>query len=594
MKSFAVITFFSLFATQLEASMIRYEVFFREPQHHYVHVEMTLDASAGEELTLYMPVWTPGSYMIREFSRYIDMVTAQDEQDNPLTIEKTAKNTWSLAIKATGPVRVSYRVYANELTVRTNHVNIDHAMLNGAPTFLTVKGWENQVHQVRIHPYSTWKVISTALPQLENEWHRAARNYDELVDSPLEIGNHEVIHFEAAGIPHELALVGASNVNKRKLVKELTAIVDEELKLFRKEHPCERYVFILHHTDQTYGGLEHLHSSLNMVPRWNYEPREKYLQSISLLAHEYFHLWNIKRIRPVEFGPFNYNEENYSRQLWVAEGITSYYDDYFVYLAGVSSQYEYLDIVADNINKVVNTPGDTFQALSESSFDTWIKYYRQHENTQNNQVNYYTKGATVVTALNLLILNATKGKRSMDDVMRAMYERYLKNPDKGMTEAEVLRICEDIAGVPLKDFFDRHIYGKEPVDYAHYLAYAGLELKDYNKSGYYIGWSLNNREGKWMVSKVEAGSSAYEAGLNAEDEILAINGYRMSSNWEHVLFGSGVGSEVELLISRAGIVRSVKMKLLPDIRRKYRINVLEEITPLQKKIRNAWLVRSGE
>lgn len=578
-----------LSVSQLFASMISYQVYFRHPELHYVEVEMSVPVSHPGQVELYMPVWTPGSYMVREFSRHVDQLSVSDNHQKLLSVQKAEKNIWILQAENSGNYLVKYRVYANELTVRTNHVDADHAMLNGAPTFLTVRGLEQLPVQVNFHPHKRWQVISTSLKQGGNQWERLAENYDLLVDSPVEIGNHEVITFEAGGIPHELAMVGPSNANSKKVVQDLKAIIEQEVKLFGQKHPCDHYLFIMHHTENMYGGLEHLHASLNMVPRWNYEPRDKYLQTISLLSHEYFHLWNVKRIRPLELGPFDYLKENYTRQLWAIEGVTSYYDDYFVYLAGVASEKEYLDIVAENINKVVNTPGDTAQTLAESSFDAWVKYYRQHENTHNNQVNYYVKGATVVTALNLLILRETRGKKSLDDVMRALYGLYLSRPQQGYTEAEILAICEQVAGISLKSFFERHIFGTEPVDYAEYLAYAGLELKEKPAESYHLGWTLTHKDGRYTISKVDERGSAAYAGLNADDEVLAVNGFRINSQWERSLSGKGVGSEVEVLVSRAGRIRTFTVKLLPNTRKSYTIRKTDNPAEQQLKIREAWL-----
>lgn len=569
--------------------MIAYQVYFKHPEAHYVEIEMTFSPLQAGDVELYMPVWTPGSYMVREYSRHVDQVQLQKASGASVQIDKKSKNIWSFKADEATSYKLIYRIYGFEWSVRTNHVDADHAMINGAPTFITVKGQEKLPHHVTFHPKYDWKVISTSLSANGSEWKRVAANYDELVDSPVEIGNHEVIHFKVGGVPHELALVGSSNMDKRQFVSELQTIIQQEIDLFGKAHPCERYVFIVHHTDNVYGGLEHLHSSLNMLPRWNYTERSAYLQSISLLAHEYFHLWNVKRIRPVELGPFDYLQENYTRQLWAIEGVTSYYDDYFVYLAGVASEKEYLNIVAANINRVLNTPGDSYQSLAESSFDAWVKYYRQHENTNNNQVNYYVKGATVVTALNLLILQSSNGEKSLNDVMKALYEMYLSRPEKGYTEEELLTLCEEVAGISLKSFFEDHIFGTLPINYAEYLAYAGIDMVDQSTSEYGLGWSLSVKDGKYVISKVDEGSSASLAGLSAEDEILAINGYRINAQWEKFLYDAKVGSSIEVLISRYGKVRTLQVKLLPNPQVKYVLAFNENPTPEQLKIRQAWL-----
>jgi len=582
---------FTLILASLQAMSIRYTVSFPNPQDHYVHVEMTFPVKDSASVDLYMPVWTPGSYMVREFSRHVDQFKAKDQQGNAIPFEKVNKNTWTLQTVGLDSAVVSYRVYAFELTVRTSHVDVDHAMLNGASIFLGMTGMVYKDHLVEIIPHPSWKVISTSLkPHNGQKWIRNAESYDVLIDSPIEIGNHEVIDFVAGGIPHQLALVGPSNANKEVLIADLTKIIDAEVAMFGAVHPCDEYLFILHNTDNVYGGLEHAFSSLNMVPRWDYAPKSKYLKSISLLSHEYFHLWNVKRIRPYPLRPFDYNAENYTRQLWLAEGVTSYYDDLFVYRAGVSTRDEYLSIVADNLNKVVNNPGDTFQSLGESSFDTWIKFYRQHENTWNNQVHYYTKGGMVMTALNFLMMNETKGEKSLDDVMRKMMHRYYGSLGKGFSEEKVLSIFEEVAGFSLKDFFDKHIYGTEPLDYAAYFDLAGFQLMDTQDKGkLHFGWSVSNKEGRWIVSKVDAGYAAYLSGINATDEILAINGYRMGANWDSFLTGKKAGDEVDVLISRGGMIRTITVKLTSDQRVNYKIIPVERPSADQLLIREKWL-----
>lgn len=569
--------------------MISYQVYFRQPELHNIEIEMKISVDNTEPVQLYMPVWTPGSYMVREYSKNLDQFQVFNESKKNVSFQKNSKNTWSFIPEKVGEYFIHYRIYANEWSVRTNHVDIDHAMLNGAPTFIAVKGWENKTHQIIFHPQEHWKVISSSLLEDGNEWIRIAENYDLLVDSPTEIGNHEVLTFNVKNVLHEVALVGISNLDRMSFLKDLKAIVQEEIKLFATDHPCKRYLFIIHHTENVYGGLEHLNCSLNMVPRWNYEPRDKYLQSMSLLSHEYFHLWNVKRIRPKELGPFDYQQENYTRQLWAIEGVTSFYDDYFLYLSGVSSITEYLKTVTENINKVVNSPGDTFQTLVESSFDAWVKYYRQNENTHNNQVSYYVKGATVVTALNLLILDATNAEKSMNDVMRALYQSYLQNKKNGYTEEELLEVCETVAGISLKEFFDQHIYGNEPIDYAYYLSLAGLQLYETNEDLYQFGWTINNKEGKYIISKIDINTSVAQAGLNAEDEILAINGYRMSAQWERSLYDKSAGDEIEVIVSRYGIIRNFTIELQASQKKNYTVHFDKRSSSEQLRIRKAWL-----
>ncbi len=569
--------------------MILYKLKFVRPEQHYVEVELSFDLPENEQTLLYMPVWIPGSYMIREFSRHLDRFQVKNETGEKIHYEKISKNQWVFNSREAGKYQVSYRLYAFEMTVRTNHVDASHALINGAATFLAIQGKENRTHRIIISPYKSWNEISTSLKPTDHKWVRDAESYEILADSPIEIGNQEIISFSAGGIKHELAIAGQSNMDKEKTIRDLKSIIEQEVRLFDKEHPCQKYVFILHHTDRVYGGLEHLNSSVNMLPRWDYAPRNRYLKSISLLSHEYFHLWNVKRIKPAELTTFDYQKENYTRQLWAIEGITSYYDDYFVYLAGVSGESEYLKIVADNISGVVNTPGNGEQSLTESGFDTWIKFYRPHENSHNTQVSYYTKGATVVTALNLLILSETSGEKSLDDVMRTLYEKYLADPKDGYTEEELIQIFQQTAESDLSDFFKKYIYGTDWLDYNFYLMLAGLELVNEENEDFSFDWELNQQDGNYFVSKINAGSSAEEAGINVQDEIISINGYRFEKDWQNLVYGKKEGDSVELLISRRGEIKSFNPILKYSRLKNYTIRKIENPTEKQILIRNKWL-----
>ena len=571
--------------------MINYQVFFKNPELHYIEIEMSFKSNNSGDNLLYLPVWTPGSYMVREFSKNVDKVEATTAYGKILSIKKIKKNQWLIQAVTQDIIIVKYRVYANELTVRTNHVDDAHALLNGAATFMAVSGQESSKHRVVIHPFGLWSKISTSLHPLDNIWHREASDYDELVDSPIEIGNQKVIEFEVERVPHQLALVGVSNMEEERLIRDLSNVLSEEIRFFKATHPCSEYLFILNHTEKTYGGLEHKNSSVNMTPRWSYEPREKYLKTISLLAHEYFHLWNIKRIRPVELDPFDYQNENYTRQLWAIEGITSYYDDYFVYLGGVSSRDEYLDIIAKNYDEVISHVGNHCQSLADSSFDTWIKYYRPNENTHNTQVSYYVKGSIVALMLNLSILKQTAGEKSLDDVMRLLYRRYITNPESGYTEQEFREITEQVMDADLSQFYDDFIYGTSPLNLDTLLFEAGLKLTKIEKDESDLGWNLEMRSNNYFIQKVEENGCAAQSGLQANDEILAINGFRMNEQWNNFIAYNSKGDPLEVIVARAGIIKKMELNLIGNRKTEYVIREIENPTAQQLKIKNAWLKR---
>ena len=301
---------------------LSYKLSFPEPHSHYVDVEMHISEISTPELHLKMAIWTPGSYLIREFQKNIDFVECSIQNQESKRLEKINKNTWKVDTNNENEIFINYKTYCFDYSVRTNFVDDSHALINGAPTFLYVSGFENISCEIHIEPFTEWKNISTSLKtKSDNKWIRIAQNLDELIDSPIEIGNHISYFFETANVSHEVAIYGNSNCNPEKLISDLKKVIEEETKIFGS-HPCDQYLFILHNTESSFGGLEHLNSSVNFVTRWSYEPKN-YQQVISLLAHEYFHLWNVKRIRPVTLGPFDYDNENYTTYLYIYSSSSS-------------------------------------------------------------------------------------------------------------------------------------------------------------------------------------------------------------------------------------------------------------------------------
>ncbi|MBK9328740.1 MAG: M61 family metallopeptidase [Sphingobacteriales bacterium] len=568
---------------------IRYTLSFPAPHTHYLHVEMHISEMEASELTLKMAVWTPGSYLIREFQKNIDFVEAEIRNHPPRRVEKTDKNTWKIDTLNSKEITLRYQTYCFEYSVRTNFVDDSHALINGAPTFLYLEGYEDTAAEIHIMPFHEWKHISTALPSKDdNKWIRVAANLDELLDSPIEIGNHISYFFEAALVTHELAIYGNSNCDIEKLIADLKRIVEEETRIFGS-HPCKNYVFIIHHTDGSYGGLEHAHSSVNHINRWDYN-KENYQRAISLLAHEYFHLWNVKRIRPAALIPFNYEYENYSTLLWFFEGVTSYYDDYVCYRAGVTAQDDFFDIVAKNINDVLNTPGIETQTLAEASFDTWLKYYRRNENSRNSQISYYTKGAIIAQVFDIIIIEATRGTKSLDDVMRRLYENYTAYPSDGITEDSLTEVFKSVSGIDFKPFFDKYIHTVQTPDLEFYFNKIGLRLINTTDSNQvFLGLSTHWKEGKLLVTQLNKNYGAAQSGLNAEDEIIAIDGFRVFKDFKQIYAHKKPKDVIEMLISRKGELKLIAVSLSSDNRKLYKLEEQENILPQQAVLLNKWL-----
>lgn len=545
---------------------IKYTLSFPEPHTHYAEVELHISDIVAEELWLKMAVWTPGSYLIREFQKNIDFVECHANGEIQ-RLEKCDKNTWKVSTENVSSVRIKYRTYCFEYSVRTNFVDETHAQINGAPTFLYLEGYEHLPAVIEIKPFQTWQHISTALPVKDTDkWVRIAANLDELIDSPIEIGNHTSYFFEAAGVSHELAIYGQSNCNIEKLISDLKSIVEVETAIFGS-HPCKDYVFIIHNTDNSYGGLEHLHSSVNHITRWSYD-KENYQRAISLLAHEYFHLWNVKRIRPKALIPFNYHAENYTELLWFFEGVTSYYDDYICYRAGITTKEDFIRIVEKNINDVLNTGGIDIQTLAEASFDTWLKYYRRNENSANAHINYYTHGAVVAMLFDFMIMDATRGSKCLDDVLRQLYSDYLQHPDEGVTEASILQIFNTVSGIDFAPYFHKYIHTTAPLDVELYLELLGIRAMDKTaKNSVYLGMSTQWKEGRLYITQLDKHYGAYQGGLSAEDEVIAIDGFRITKDFSKIYAHKAVNDSIEVLISRQGVIFSYKITLTEDKRK---------------------------
>ncbi|WP_299757357.1 PDZ domain-containing protein [uncultured Pontibacter sp.] len=571
------------------AEELRYTLSMPEPHTHYFEVEAELSGARKSYIDFTMPVWAPGSYLVREFAKNVEGFEATDGNGKSLRSEKIDKNTWRVHSNKANTVRAKYDVYAYEMSVRTSFLDASHGYVNGTSIFMYPEGYQDLKGTLAVEPFKGWDKVSTGLKST-GKYTFSFPNYDILADSPLEIGTHEVYKFTAAGVPHELAMYGGGNYDPKQLMSDMTKVIDEAVKLMG-ELPVDRYVFIVHNLERGGGGLEHLNSTTLQTSRWNYGTEAGYNGFLSLVAHEYFHLWNVKRLRPEPLGPFDYNAENYTRLLWVSEGITSYYDDLLVRRAGFTSPDRYLGVVSGSINSVENTPGNKVQPVAESSFDAWIKYYRRNENSSNAEVSYYTKGGVLGHLLNMEIMEATKGEKSLDDVMRFMYERFYKKLNRGFTEAEFKEAIEKVSGRKMDEFFQNYVHGTASPDYNKYFDAAGLKLVNTNEGNNAINWgaSTYSSGGKLVVRGISRGSSAWEGGLNVNDEIIAINDYRAGDDLERFVASMNVGDTADVLIARDGKLQTLKVKMLPDSSVRYQFIQVDNPSNTQQKIYNKWL-----
>lgn len=570
---------------------IHFEVSFSEVQAHYIEVKMSITNLNQPYVDIKMPVWSPGSYLIREYAKNVERFRPLDKTGNTINYQKISKNTWRIPTESLDQIEVVYAVYGFEASVRTNFFDSDHAFIVPTATFFYIDNRIDHPTTVSIDLKDTWTSISTGLEQIE-EHKFYAPNFDILYDSPIEAGNQDIWKFQAAGVEHECAMVGGGSYDKARLTKDITRIVEEETRIWGS-NPNKRYVIITHNYQSGGGGLEHLNSTVLGASRNAYLNETSYKNYLSLVAHEYFHLWNVKRLRPKALGPFNYDAENYTTGLWIMEGFTSYYDNLIIKRCGFYSEKEYLSLLANDFNIVLNRPGHAIQSAAASSFDTWIKYYRPDENSINSGISYYNKGAMLTALLDIKIIAATEGKLKLDDVIREAYEEFFLKLDRGFEENEFKSLAERIAGTSLDDIFDAAHQDGE-LDYNDYFNLVGYEIIDtnVNNSTLTLGITTNKVDGLISVATVEKDSGAYEAGLNVRDELIAINNIRLDVKDKEIDFIVQHAKEGELLnflVARDGLVREIPVHIRKNTKKIYEIRPLKDQTFLQELLGKIWM-----
>jgi predicted metalloprotease with PDZ domain len=619
------------------AEPIRYILRFPAPQSHYVEVEASFPTQGNERVELMMAVWTPGSYLVREFARHVEDLKARGEKVGSLGIEKLRKNRWRVETQGESRITISYRLYCREMSVQTNWVDSSFALLNGASTFLTFPGDAGaRPHEVTLELPPGWLKTVTGLPETPDGLpHRyVAADFDTLVDSPLYAGNPALYEFEVDGIPHILLNEGEGGVwDGPRSARDVESIVRVQ-RDFWGFLPYKKYVFFNILTESG-GGLEHKNSTVLMYTRWATRTRPTYLNWLYLVSHEFFHTWNVKRLRPAELGPFDYEAEVHTRSLWIAEGITNYYDRLFVRRAGLCTVSEYLagpvssaegDRPIGDIERLQTIPGRLVQPLESASFDAWIKFYRRDENTINTAISYYTKGAVVGFLLDAEIRRATNGAKSLDDVMRLAYQRF--SGDNGFSPADFQKLAQEVAGSPLDlaPWFHKALETTEELDYDTALAWFGLRFAPANEVGgdegespskedasakgegspgpgrsdrtkpsgkppkAWLGLETRVDDGRLIVSQVRRDTPAATAGFNVDDEILAINDDRIrASQWSKRMEAYRPNEQVSVLIARRDRLQRLQATFGQEPPRRWVVEIDPGADDAQKAHRRAWL-----
>ena len=574
-------------------SPTRYTIIPKHPEAHLFEVTCKVDDPDPQGQRFALPAWIPGSYLIRDFARNVVAVRAQSGRRS-VPITKLDKHTWAVA-PVEDALTVTLQVYAWDLSVRGAHLDTSHAFFNGPSVFLRPLGKEARPCEVEILPprgarYRSWRV-ATAMrrkraPAFGVGLYRAA-SYDELIDHPVEMGSFTLATFEASGVRHDVAITGRHDADLQRLCADLRRLCDSHIRLFDKPAPVDRYVFLITAVGEGYGGLEHGASTALLCSRDDLpqggmrEATQGYRTFLGLCSHEYFHTWNVKRIRPAAFTPYDLERENYTRLLWAFEGITSYYDDLQLVRSGLISETDYLEILGRNITSLLRTAGRMKQTVEEASFDAWIKYYRPDENSPNAQVSYYLKGSLVALCLDLLIRRHTRGRKSLDDVMRRLWERHGET-GLGVPEDGIEKLAAQVAGASLRAFFDQALRSTEDLPLRQLLATVGVTMvlrparsstdkggkaataADARSSGR-VSLGVRTTEdpaGARLTHVLDAGA-AQAAGLSAGDVVVAVDGLKVGAkNLDQRLTRYRPGNVPKLHAFRRDELLEVRVELL--------------------------------
>lgn len=575
---------------------IIYTITPKDPAGHRFYVEIAIPAPNPKGQKVSLPSWIPGSYLIRDFSRNIESIEARCG-NKKLRIEKADNNSWQIEA-CQGTLHITYTVYAWDLSVRSAHLDETHGFFNGTSVFLHVHGQEDLPCLLNIKaPKSikNWKVY-TSLPEAKKHPGCATRhgfgmylapNYDALIDHPVEMGTPQTISFKVCGATHEMVFTGQiPNLDLKRIAADTARICEYQIKFFEPDthqapflDSSDRYVFMTMVTGKDYGGLEHRASTALMASRndlptlGNPEQSEQYRNFLGLVSHEYFHTWHVKRIKPKAFAPYNLYTENHTSLLWVFEGFTSYYDDLTLFRAGLLTQEQYLAQLGKTIANVSTRPGRFKQSVAQSSFDAWTKFYKQDENAPNAIVSYYSKGALVALGLDLTIRNATQNEKSLDDVMRLLWQRYGRDffgkSADGLKEDELASIIQSATGVDASDYIARYAHGTEDIPLKALLAGQNLTLSWKSSSNTptpSLDILAKVAGNACQIGSVIENGAAHKAGLSAGDTLVAIDGIKVEAdNLDTLLKRYQAGQNILVHVFRRDELRSFTVPLNPPV-----------------------------
>jgi predicted metalloprotease with PDZ domain len=582
---------------------IQFSIDLNQGQKHLFNISLQLDCASRNQV-LSMPVWAPGSYMVREFSQHIIEINAYSENEK-IKIDKVNKNTF-ITNNTTNNLRINYLIYAFDSSIRAAFIDDLQAFFNGTSLFLRPHEILDLKYKINIlkpneKKYSNWQV-ATVLNSVNVDEQGfgtyVALDYDTLVDCPVQISPMKRLNFNVCNTEHEIVLVSdVRNFNESRLKKDLALLCKTQINIFGDTPPFKNYLFIARFEEGGFGGLEHMNSSMLLCNPYALpqdeisEPDVNYRSFLSLCSHEYFHAYNVKRIKPIEFCPYNYEEESYTKMLWLFEGFTAYYDDLMLKKASLISAESYLSLLAKNISNLLKNPGRKMQNLAESSFDTWIKFYRPHENSHNTNISYYLKGSLLALFIDLTIRINTQHKKSLDDVMNYCFLNH--GNQTGISEEIFLSVLKEIGLINIQELKEDFIYGLKELPLSSMLDKFGIEtifsIEDESVSSS-LGLKIKFDHQRAFVQSVDYNWPATNAGLSPNDEIISINKIRIDEkNYHDMLVSLKPEQQIEILYARKKQVFSTVLTTAHKPQDSCKLVIKKSISPEEKNALGQWL-----
>ncbi len=525
---------------------IHFKISIHSPHLHRYKVEMHLDLKQ-ESYKLYLPTWTPGSYMIRDYSGHIFNMEAVTKKGKEISIVQKGLSSWEVISHDDKPIIVSYFVFSFDHSVRTNFLDTEYGFINSPALFLYPEKYLDSNITIEFDKIP-FKKIYTPLP-FNQESLLVAEDFNELYDSPIHLSNKNSFSFDSFSCKHDVIIEGVIPISVReKLIQDLKRITEKQSSMFQG-NPNNYYLFIINMTDDGYGGLEHKACSVNMFDPSKITDHNEYIKLLGLLCHEYFHLWNVKRIRPIALGPFDYQKPALTKELWIAEGITSFYDNYILYLCGITTTSEYINELVSDVNRLEDNWGEEWMSLEESSFTTWTKYYKQHQNSNNLGISYYIKGSIFILCIDIYIREMSKHKFTFFDVLRFLNKVYANKKKRGFTKEEFFQAILDVTGVDVYIIFAEYLETPKRLPYKIYLEKIGVNIVKSHAKGVFP-FETKTSSGKEYISKVYM-QHLGNLDISTGDEVIAINKKRMNKeNLERMKNSIEEGEEINLLLSR--------------------------------------------